>query len=77
MEWDNTDSEINLFSHISSASTNFSGSNGSDKVIADNNDHNITMDMPLEKKSISTSSSLSSRSQTPTFLESPDTAELG
>lgn len=75
LEWYDTDSETNPPSHISSASINFSGSNGSNKDIADNGDHNIDMDTPLENASISASSSLSSCSQTPTFPEALDLAE--
>lgn len=76
LEWYDTDSETNPSSYISSAFINFSESNGSDKGKADNGDHNIAMNTPLENSSVSASSSLFSRSQTPTFPESPDTAEL-
>ena len=75
LEWYDTDSEANLPSDIWSASTNFSGSNGSDRGIVDDGDHNIATDTPLENASISTSSSLSSRSQTPVLPEPQDIAE--
>ncbi len=75
LEWYNTDSEANLSSQIWSASSNFSGSNGSDEDIVDDGNHKITTDTLLENASISTSSSLSSRSQTPTLPESQDIAD--
>ncbi len=70
-----TDSETNPFSHIWSASINFSGSNRSNKGTVDNGDHNIATDTPLENASISASSSLSSRSQAPILPKSPSIAE--
>ena len=76
LEWYDTNSETTQSSHIWSASTNFSGSNGSDRGTVDNGDHNIAIDTPLENATISTSFSLSSHSQTPTLPESPSIAEL-
>lgn len=58
-----------------SASTNFSGSNGSNKNIADNGDHNIAIDTPLKNISISVSSFLFPRTQTPTFPKALDLAK--
>ncbi len=75
LEWYDTDNGANLSSQIWSASSNFSGSNGSDKDIVDDGDHNIATDTPLENASINTSSSLSSRSQTLTLPESQDIAD--
>lgn len=75
LEWYDTDSEASLSSHIWSASTNFSGSNWSDRGIVDNGDHNIATDNPLENAFLSTSSSVLSRSQTPTLPEPQDIAE--
>lgn len=65
LEWYDTDSEASPSSHIWSASTIFSGINGSDRGTVDDGDHNITTDTPLENAFISASSSLSSRSQKP------------
>lgn len=75
LKWYDTDSETTLSAHIWSASTNFSRSNGSNKAIVDNSDHNIANDTSLENASISTSPSLSTCFQTPTLPESPNIAE--
>ena len=57
-----------MFSHIWSASINSFGSDGSDRGIVDNGDHNIAIDTLFENASISTSSFLSSCFQTLHFL---------
>ena len=75
LEWYDEDIETSPSSHIWSASTNFSGNNGSDRGTVDNGDHNIATDTLLENAYISASSSLSSRFQTPNLPESPSIAE--
>ena len=49
---------------------------GVTRGIANNGDYNIVMDTSLNNASISASSSLFSRSQTPIFLKALDLAEL-
>ena len=70
-----TNGETSPSSHIWSASINFSESNGSDKSIVDNGNHNIAMDTPLENSSISALYSLSSCSQASILLKSLSIAE--
>lgn len=76
LEWYNTNSEANLSLYILSASISFSRSNKSNMSTANNDNHNIAIDMSLENTSISTLSSLFSGPQTSTCFKSSNIVEL-